>query len=501
MKNFVWVSRSSLEKLAILLVFILGTGIRLFQLQEPPLDFHLTRQLRSALIARAVYYQLKPDFSAQLVKQATDLANLEIYEPPVFENIVGFTYTIVGGEYVWIARIYLAIFWALGGLALLGLLRRYASMLAGLVALSFYFFLPFSVIASRSFQPDPWMVMWILVSAYAFSRWSDTLSWKWAASAGLSGGLACLIKAVAACFIGPMAVLVVLSVFGFKKWARSLQVWMMAALVALPAGIFYLAINTQRSGNFMSFWTGSLITMIFTSHFYAEWLAMIQSLFSLFPLLLALLGLVMVQGRSRWLLCGLWIGYFLYGLIFPYQYTTHEYYQLPLVGLISLSIAPVVDAVLEKLGQQHWVWRAAAGLCIVFAAFYSFYVARSVMVARNYDNEPKAWKRIGDAIPPDSRFVAITSDYGMRLRYYGWRTMSSGWPTASDENLFALAGRGGIDDYESYFKSFIEGKDLFVVLAFNELDNQPKLKGLLAHYPIYSQGDGYLIYDLNHPLK
>jgi hypothetical protein len=320
-------------------------------------------------------------------------------------------------------------------------------------------------------------------------------------AAGVAGGLACLIKVVAACFIAPMAILAVLSVFGIKRWMRNLQVWVMAGLVALPSGIFYLLINTQRSGDFMSFWTGSLISMVLTSHFYAEWLAMIQSLFSLFPFLLALLGLTLINGRSRWLVSGLWIGYIMYGLIFPYQYITHEYYQLPLVALISLSMGPVIDAFLSVLGKQHWAWRIAAAGILIFAAFYSFYVARSVMVARSYKNEPAAWKRIGDAIPADSHFVAITTDYGMRLRYYGWRTMSAGWPTSSDENLFTLAGRGGIDDYQSYFNQFISGKDLFVVLAFNELDSQPKLKELLSHYPVFSKGDGYLIYDLKHPIK
>ena len=501
MKKPAWLNRSILEKLAIILVFMLGFGIRLFDLQEPPLDFHLERQLRSALIARAVYYQLKPDIMPGLAKQATDLANLEIYEPPVFENIVGFTYYLIGSEQVWIARIYLAIFWLVGGLALWGVLKRYASRLAVLISLCFYFFLPFSVIASRSFQPDPWMVMWILVSAYAFTRWTEAKNWKWAAAAGIAGGLACLIKVVAACFIAPMAVLAVLSVFGLSKWIRSLQVWIMAVLVALPAAVFYLLINTQRSGDFMSFWTGSLISMVLTTHFYAEWLAMIQSLFSLFPFLLALLGLTLINGRSRWLLSGLWIGYFLYGLIFPYQYITHEYYQLPLVALISLSIGPVIDAFLVVLDRQNLGWRLAAAGFMMFAAFFSFYVARSVMTARSYKNEPAAWKRIGDAIPAESHFVAITADYGMRLRYYGWRTMSAGWPTSSDEALFSLAGRGGIDNYQSYFNQFTAGKDLFVVLAFNELDNQPKLKELLGHYPIFSKGDGYLIYDLKHLMK
>ncbi len=34
-----------------------GFGVRMVNLKDPPLDFHPVRQLRSALIARGLYYQ------------------------------------------------------------------------------------------------------------------------------------------------------------------------------------------------------------------------------------------------------------------------------------------------------------------------------------------------------------------------------------------------------------------------------------------------------------
>src|SRR5690606_36976793 len=70
---------------------------------------------------------------------------------------------------------------------------------AGLFALSFYLILPWGVLATRTFQPDPWMVMWILLAAYALYRWAESqaLAWSWTALAGLFSGLAILIKAYA----------------------------------------------------------------------------------------------------------------------------------------------------------------------------------------------------------------------------------------------------------------------------------------------------------------
>jgi hypothetical protein len=37
---------------------------------------------------------------------------------------------------------------------------------------------------------------------------------------------------------------------------------------------------------------------------------------------------------------------------------------------------------------------------------------------------------------------------------------------------------------------------LFVVTDFDELERQPLLKGKLSGYPIFAEGDGYIIYDL-----
>ena len=35
-----------------------------------------------------------------------------------------------------------------------------------------------------------------------------------------------------------------------------------------------------------------------------------------------------------------------------------------------------------------------------------------------------------------------------------------------------------------------------------EFDQQPELKAMLnANYPVYNQGDGYIIYDLLHPIQ
>ena len=483
------------QKVLLALVFLAGFAIRIYDLQDPPLDFHAVRQLRSALISRGVYYQLDKSLDPDLRQLAIDTATLEEYEPPIFEQIVGFTYLLIGSEKLWVSRIYLAMFWTIGGWFLYLLLRRSASFTAALCSLAVYFYLPFSVIASRSFQPEPWMVMWILIAAYSILRWSETRSWKWAVIAGLTGGMAVLVKAVAILFLAGMVAFTSFMSIGLKKFFRSAQFWVLTLLTLAPAAIYLLSLQQGRSSSFLSFWIGSLSWLILEPEFYADWLAMIKTLSGLSLLAAAVMGAFISQKDLRPVLLGGWAGYVLYGLVFPYQYTTHEYYHLPLVALLALSLGPVFDAVFRKLSEQVWVWKAGVAGVILFSSFYSLYVSRSILYASDYAFEPYSWQLVGESIPADSNFIALTADYGMRLRYYGWRIGAS-WPSGADFNLKAL---GSTEEYnfQAYFDELTLGKDYFLVTALSEFDSQQDLKTYLYdNYALFAEGNGFLVFDL-----
>lgn len=494
-KTSVLRSQLWLRSLVLVVVFGLGLAIRLYHASTPPLDFHATRQLRSAILARSVYYQLDQNADPVLRQQALDLAGLEIYEPPILETLVGVLYWVTGSEKLWLARLVNALFWAVGGAALFAIGRRFAGFWAVACVLALYFFLPFSVIATRSFQPDPWMVMWILLTGWAALRWAETPTWKWAILTGLAGGMTLLVKTFAGFFVGPILAAVVISSLGWRRFWRSGQVWAMAGISLLPTMV-YLLVNSQRSSDFFSFWVVSLSGLVLTTNFYADWLAMIKGLMSLGTVMAAVLGVCIAPPRFRALLLGGWIGYVVFGLVFPYQYTTHEYYHLALVPLVALSLLPVLQAIFDLLARQQLVWRLGALAMVLFSSAYGLWSVRSVIYVQDFALEPASWQRVGEDIPAGHPFIALTSDYGMRLRYYGWRSMSTGWPTGADLNLFALAGNDAMN-VQTYFDEAIEGKDFFVVTALGELENQPALKELLYNqYPLLVEGNGYLIFDL-----
>ena len=187
-----------------------------------------------------------------------------------------------------------------------------------------------------------------------------------------------------------------------------------------------LSLQQGRSSEFLSFWIGSLSWLIFKPEFYADWLAMIKTLCGLSLLAAGVIGVFLSQKELKPVLLGAWAGYVLYGLIFPYQYLTHEYYHLPLVALLAVSLAPVFEAIMNNLSRQTWLWKVAVAGVILFASFYSLYVSRSILFANDYSFEPYSWQLVGEAIPEESNFIGLTADYGMRLRYYGWRIGEAG---------------------------------------------------------------------------
>jgi hypothetical protein len=210
---------------------------------------------------------------------------------------------------------------------------------------------------------------------------------------------------------------------------------------------------------------------------------------------LSLIGAFIAKPTARSLMFGFWVGYAIYGLAFPHHITTHDYYHLPLVPIVALSLAPIGQMLLSKLAQQAKIWQFAfLGVTIIGIA-YPLWMARSVLVGQNFYHEPDYWQEIGDVLPDDGAVIALTQDYGHRLMYYAWEKVSL-WPNKAQQNLSELRGSRE-RDFQNEFEKRIEGKRYFLITSPSQLDAQPLLKRTLQdNYSVYIEGEGYIIYDL-----
>ena len=494
-RSFFARSRLSLI-LTLLVLFGLGLTIRLYDLTDLPLDFHPTRQLLGALKARGMYLQQAggvPEWQRKMAIQQWRTKS-EI-EPEVFEHLVASTYRFTG-EQLWVARAYSSLFWLIGGVFLFLLAGTLVSVDGAVAATAYYLFLPYAVIASRSFQPDPLMVMLILCFWWAFLQWTRKGSWGWAIAAGLVGGFAIYIKFVSAFFVIGGALGLLLGSFPWRDALRKPQLWVIGALGILPGGayIFYGVflhgfLGRQFNGRFIP-------GLLLSPSNYLQWALMANIAAGAVAISLGLLGLLFVQDRRmRTFLFGLWGAYILFGLFFDYHIATHDYYHLPLIPIVAVSLAPVAEWMFGRLRELTMppVARVAAVIFMLFGLVTVVWDTRNQMKAVDYRPQAAFWAALGDKLGHGRNVIALTQDYGDRLAYWGWQDALI-WPNSGDIDYHTV--RGASVNLGERFDEIVRGNTFFLVTDFDELNRQAELKKNLAHYAVYAQGDGYVIYDL-----
>jgi 4-amino-4-deoxy-L-arabinose transferase-like glycosyltransferase len=488
-------------RFVILVLFTAGLAIRLYDLTDAPLDFHPHRQIHSAIIARGFFAKMDPylpDFERDRAKAQ---GNSEIWiEPPILESLTAITYYLVGDDILWAARVYSILFWLAGGGALFLLARKLAGTDGAVFGLFYYLLLPYGVIASRSFQPDPLMVSLMIFAALAVFRWSEAPTWKATLAAGLLAGTAIVVKQVVVFMVFGAIIGVILAEMGFFQALRSLKVWVLGGLTLLPVVIFNIY-GVFISGFLAGQYNMRFFPSLFTDPvFYIQWLGMIRQTVSLPALLAGLAGILLISGRrGRGLMLGLFAGYAVFGFVFAYHISTHDYYHLPLIPVVALGLASIGGAILRRVRELQPGRLAAWFLLgiLLLGGFSMLWDARSTLKKADYRKEPAVWQKLAQDMSYNQRaIIGIFNDYAARLLYWGQITPAV-WPSAGDLRMRELSGNEGD---EGDFGSAIEGKQFFVVTDFAEFDRQADVKAfLLENYPLFSQGDGYLIFDLRKP--
>ncbi len=484
-----------LEIAALILLLALGLAIRLYDLTDPPLDFHSTRQMLSLQKARGMYYETRADLPPETRKFAVQQWKFAAsVEPEFFERIVAFTYRFTG-EQIWVARAYSSLFWTLAAVFIYLLAREWSAAPGALGAAAVHLFLPYAVFASRAFQPDPLMVSLVVVFWLAVFRWAkNPTSYAWAAAAGLFGGFAIYVKLVAAFFVVAGGLGAVLGRESLGRALRRPQLYLMAALGILP-GAAYVAygihagyLGQQFGGRFMP-------ALFLSPAYYLGWAGTLNLAAGGAVLSFALLGLFFAREKSAFrFLLALWLGYFVFGLYFNYHISTHDYYNLPLLPILALSLSPLWNQLAEALHQTGLRARFLPVLILAGGLFLLLWNIRGELKRSDFRAEPAKWREISRAVEPEARLTGLVPDYGMRLAYWGGRAMTA-WPHYGD--FYYHENRGAQYEFEALFAEQTAKRDYFIVADFDELNRQPRLKErLYAHYPIAASGEGYVIFDL-----
>jgi 4-amino-4-deoxy-L-arabinose transferase-like glycosyltransferase len=485
-----------LTRIAVVLIMLVGLALRLYDLDDPPLDFHTTRQMHSALIARGIFYadlETVPDWQRERAVQQQRTQGL--IEPQVMESLTAFTYRLVGSADLRIPRLYAILFWSLGGVGLFLLNKDLAGSNASVVALLLYMTLPYGVIASRAFQPDPLMSAMLVWSWWGMARWLRHRTWGWAFFAGISAGLAIYIKSTALFFVLGAWVGLLLAGLGIRAVLRERQVWLITGLSLLPYVIYHIyatfGIGLLQDQFSLRFFPGMWLDPVF----YLRWQLKAAQVVALPWLVIGVMGLFLLRDKAwRGLLTGAWLGYGIYALLFSYYISTHDYYHLPLIPLAAIGVGLATQVLFSALnGPRLWINLVIPALLLALLLSHSW-EARTILKQDDYRPVVRQVEQISAMFNPQDKIVSLAEDYSTRLRYWGWLDTAH-WFGSGDFELRELAGQPV--DLLAYFEQQTSGKDYFLITDFVELERQPALKQLLdEQYPIIFQGEGYWVYDL-----
>jgi len=492
--------RARLRFVVLGVLLVTALGVRLYRASDPPLNFHETRQYRSLIIARAYYFDRSASVPEWVKHVARSSAQKQgILEPPILEFLVSWGYHAVGGERLWLAPLLSSLFWLIGGCCLYRIGERIAGADSALFSVAFFLFLPFAVVASRTFQPDPLMVMLMVASVWAVLRYHDTPSRSRLAIAALCSASAFLVK--------PASIFMILGAFGALEIRRR---GVRSALTSRASLVFVTTtLLPTLSAYAFGLFTGrfllgeaqkTLLPRLWTTPFFwRSWLDNIHLTVGLTAFVMALLGLLLLRtGVPRTLMVGLWLGYVTFGLAFNYNFATHDYYQLPLIPLVALTLGPIMALIIDQIRQVHAErrWRIATSMVLVLALALSVRTARARLSAADAWQRVSTEQEIGQVVEHSTKTIFLSSDYGVPLEYHGLLS-GAAWPLRDDFEWERLAGVSTLAAEERFEAGFAAASaEYFIVEDLRELERQDDLKQFLSRFPIVSQNDRYVIYRL-----
>ena len=367
-------------------------------------------------------------------------------EPPVLDSIAAASFRLTGKENFWVPRLVASLCWVVGGIFLYLIALRVTRREGAIVALSLYLFWPYGVWLSRLFMPDALLVALLLAGALTVIRYWEEPSRRRLWIAGVVSSLAVAAKpGVALLFLVALFLALAVATRGLRASIVGGRFLLYVALTLSLTAAYFVA--GTRIAHFISpgastrrvtpgpaageeFWGGWWRMVSYVSRYPQP-----QSLLALVPLLAALAGLLVTRrGVPRAIVGGLAIGYVAFGLAFANYTSTHPYYSLALIPIVSLAIGALAGAILDRFeGSRPSVrWALFAGLvCVVCLAGLKAHAVLTGPPARARIADYRAIGRITDHT---TRALIVDRQLATPAMYWGW-IVGRNWELDYDETL------------------------------------------------------------------
>jgi hypothetical protein len=473
-------------------VIVVALAERVGSLHRWPNGFRVTLDYDSANAARTIFLHLTSNHLPW--QNAWLAANVgRFIEPPITQALTALTYLPDGVERPWTATLFTTAFWFVGAGFLYVAVRQLVGHWPAVLSAGFLLVAPFAVVISESFQPEALVVMAFAVVIWYAVR-GDVIEGRHLVIAAVIGALAGLTKP------GPLlpfivAVFVASAARGgsLHDRRRQLRLLGLLAAVTLPAVLYALFLLPDQVESKL------LPQLLVQRAFYLGWLNNAVRVVGIIPILGAALGFAFSRTlRPFGVLLGL--AYLGYSALFTWHTMTHDYYQVPLLVIVALGLAGLVEASAAFAGRgMTWRrWAIVTGLGTAAAITWALTPSNLLEAKPGYFPEAIAFEAVGSSLGAGERVIAYSAHSGYPLMFYG-KIIVADWPSPDGLKYLAVLGQTMTNEQRLQMLMKTTNPHFFVIIA--PPSHGPSIGPYLAaRYPLVEQGPNLQVYDLTRPV-
>lgn len=491
------------KNLFLMLIVLIGLTIRLYKINIPLLEFYPSRQVQTSDITRN-YIKNQFNLLTPTISYLGSEYTPFLIEFPGYNFIVAAFYYIFGINEA-IGRLVSVFGWLIAVILIYKIghelsLKRTAIYIAVL----FYTLSPLSVLISRSFQPDQWMLTFSLAGILYFLRWHKRRNTNVMPLSIFFISISLLIKM-------PSAIFTLLPILAFLLIDRSKTIktlFIYAVICLIPTFLWYLWAYFQKNSNqaaiggfSFSNWFG--LDVFLNPKYWANVFGFEYNLV-LLPLgmLLFIVGILTKLKKEQRFLYFWLFAVFLYFLLFNKHNMTHEYYHLPLIPVASLFIGIAGERVVRSLTVM--ILPKKVSLAILFVALFALMIIPTIQRAykpiERFRNVVEVANKIKSITKPNDLVIG-SMDAGPALVYYsdrhGWGFDVERDQIASELIFYGVRNPTVLTAVQELERLKSQGAVIFASAYKKQfLSNREFADYMYANYSIIEDNEDYVIFSL-----
>lgn len=429
MKNIrIKIKRIIKENYLAILVVLLFALLHLPGIKTPPIDEHNWRQTDTAAVARNFQFE-SPNIFLPRIDIRGQFSGITGMEFPAYNYILYITNEVFGYQH-WHGRIITLFFGCVGLAFFYGFIkRRYSRSLANF-SVSVLALLPVYFIFSKNIQPDIMMVSFLLASLYYAQVFTQKHKDKYFYLMLATLALAVLIKIPSIFIVIPICLIlgkkVIIKLVDKKKLIIFVLIFVVPVL-----GWYLWSDYLSKSYGLGNYFYGNIaiadsLTLAAKKGF---WRVIADySLPLRFPFgalyLLGLIGVVYSLAKKN-LLPLIWLLSFIFFIgIFAIKSFYHNYYILPLLPPLALTIGIALDFIYKGIKKENKM------LSVVFVSILAIVMMRATISMTDYLYKPKIGsdyanlELISDKYIPKNNLIITNANVNPVILYF---TNRKGW--------------------------------------------------------------------------